>query len=218
MVILLVFSIALLLFQYKPVQTWAAKKAASYLSGKLNTKVDIKSLYIQPFTSVVLEGFYVLDKQNDTLISAPTLTIDLNGFSLFSSIKKRAIDFKLIQLDNGSVYLKKQKDSSTNVKFLIDYFKSTDTTKTVSRPWQMVFEKIAVNNFHFRYKNKLKDTVIKGVNFDDLDVRNFSAVIKNIDLKNHLFKGDISNMTLHEKSGLFLKKFDALTTIDSNQI
>ncbi len=218
MAILLLFSITLLLFQYKPVQTWAAKKAAGYLSEKLNTKVDIKSLYIQPFTSVVLDGFYVLDRQQDTLISAPTLTVDLSGFSIFSSIKKRAIDFKLIQLDNGSVYLKKQKDSSTNVKFIIDYFKSNDTTKTVGKPWQLAFQKIAINNFHFRYKNKLKDTLIKGVNFDDLDVRNFSAVIKNMDLKNHIFKGDITNMTLHEKSGLYLKKFDALATVDTNQI
>ena len=113
-------------------QTWAAQKAAGYLSKKLDTKVAIKSLYIKPFSSVVLEGFYVLDKQKDTLISTPKLTINLNGFSLFSSISNKVIDFKLIQLDNGSVYLKKQKDSTSNVKFILDYFKSKDTTKTVS--------------------------------------------------------------------------------------
>jgi hypothetical protein len=207
-----------LLFQYKPVQTWAAKKAAGYLSGKLKTKIDIKSLYIQPFASVVLEGFYVLDKQNDTLLSTPKLTVDLNGFTLYRSIKNRVIDFKLIQLDNGSAYLKKQKDSTSNVKFIIDYFSSPDTTKTVSRPWKVDFEKVAINNFHFRYKNKLVDTFMKQVNFEDIDVKNFSAVIKNMDLVHHLFKGNISNLTLHEKSGFYLKKFDALATVDSNQI
>ncbi|HEY8783097.1 MAG TPA: translocation/assembly module TamB domain-containing protein [Mucilaginibacter sp.] len=218
LVILLVISILLLLFQYKPVQTWAAKKAAGYLSAKLKTKVDIKSLYIEPFTSVVLEGFYVLDRQKDTLISTPKLTVDLNGFSLFSSIKNRVIDCKLIQLDNGSFYLQKQKDSSTNLKFIIDYFKSPDTTKTVGKPWKIDLEKVAINNFHFRYKNKLIDTFIKGVNFNDLDVKNFSAVIKNIDLAHHLFKGGISNLTLRDKSGFYLKKFDVNATIDSNQI
>ena len=160
MVILLVISILLLLFQYKPVQTWAAKKAAGYLSEKLKTKVEIKSLYIQPFTSVVLEGLYVLDKQKDTLISTPKLTVDLNGFSLYSSIKNRVIDFKLIQLDNGSVYLKKQKDGTSNLQFIIDYFSgSPDTSKTPSKPWKTIFEKVAINNFHFRYKNKLVDTL-----------------------------------------------------------
>jgi len=216
----LVISITLLLFQYKPVQTWAAKKAAGYLSEKLHTKVDIKSLYIQPFSSIVLEGFYVLDKQRDTLISTPKLTIDLNGFSLFHSIKKRTIDFKLIQLDNGSVYLKKEKNGKTNVDFIVDYFSSPPSTtpSKPGKPWKTVFEKIAINNFHFRYKNKMIDTLIKGINFDDLDVKNFSTVVTNMDLKNHLFAGNVTNLTLREKSGFYLKKFDAKATIDTNQI
>jgi len=218
LVILLVISILLLLFQYKPVQTWAAKKAAGYLSDKLKTKVYIKSLYIVPFSSVVLDSLYVLDKQKDTLLSAPKLSVDLNGFSLYSGIKKRAIDFKLIQLDNGSVYLKKQKDNSSNLKFIIDYFSSTDTTKTASKPWKLDFEKIVIRNLHFRYKNKMVETLIKGVNFDDADIRNFSAVIKNMDLVHHLFKGNISNLTLREKSGFYLKRFDADATVDTNQI
>ena len=218
--ILLVFSILLLLFQYKPVQTWAAKKATAYLSEKLNTKIDIKGLYIKPFTSIVLDSLYVLDKQKDTLLSTPELTIDLNSFSLFSSIRNKTIDFKLIQLDNGSAYLKKQKDSTSNLDFIINYFSSPDTAKikTPSKPWKVIFEKVALNNFHFRYKNKLVDTVIKGVNFDDIDVTKFSAVIKNMDLVNHLFKGDVTNLTLREKSGFYLKKFNAMATVDSNQI
>jgi len=217
LVILLIFSILLLVFQYKPVQTWAAKKAAAYLSEQLGTTVNIQSLYIQPFSSVELEGFYVLDKQKDTLLSTPKLEVDLSGFSLFSSIKKRKIDFKLIQLDNGSAYLKKQKDSLTNLQFIIDKLSGPpDTTK--GKPWQVVFEKIAINNFHFRFKNMLVDTAIKGINFDDIDVRKFSVVVKNMDLEHHLFKGNVTNLTLREKSGFYLKKFNADATVDTNQI
>jgi hypothetical protein len=217
LVILLIFSILLLVFQYKPVQTWAAKKAAGYLSEKLKTEVNIQSLYIQPFSSVVLEGFYVLDKQKDTLLSTPKLEVNLSSFSLFSSIRNRVIDFKLIQLDNGSAYLKKQKDSTSNLQFIINALSGPpDTTK--SKPWHVVFEKIAINNFHFRFKNMLVDTLIKGINFDDLDVKHFSAVVKNMDLVNHLFKGNVTNLTLREKSGFYLKKFNADATIDSNQI
>ena len=188
LVILLIFSILLLVLQYKPVQTWAAKKAAAYLSEKLKTEVGIKSLYVQPFSSVMLEGLYVLDKQKDTLLSTPKLEIDLNDFSLFSSIKNKIIDFKMIQIDNGSAYLKKQKDSLSNLQFIIDAFSGPkDTVK--SKPWHVEFEKIALNNFHFRFKNMLVDTVIKGINFDDLDVKQLSLVVKDMDLTNHLFPG-----------------------------
>ena len=91
----MILSILLLIFQYKPVQTWAAKKATAYLSEQLHTTVSIKSLYLQPFTSVVLEDFYVLDKTKDTLLNTPKLTVDINGFSLFNSIGKRTLDLSL---------------------------------------------------------------------------------------------------------------------------
>jgi hypothetical protein len=212
-------SIVLLLFEYKPVQTWAAKKATDYLSEKLQTKVSIKSLYIKPFSTVVLEDFYVLDKQKDTLINTPKLTVDISGFSLLTSINDRHLDLSLIQLDNGSVYLKKLKDSTSNLKFLTDFFSSPDTIKTKSKPWTVDFEKIAINNLHFKYKNFLVDTVIKQVNFDDLDVEHFTTLISNLDIAHHLFKGEISKLTLFEKkSGFHLKNLSGTATVDTNQI
>ncbi|MEO6850195.1 MAG: translocation/assembly module TamB, partial [Mucilaginibacter sp.] len=212
-------SILLLLFQYKPVQTWAAKKATVYLSEKLHTKVDIKSIYLKPFSSVVLEDFYVLDKKQDTLISTPKLTVDINGFSLFSSIKQRTLDLSLVQLDNGSAYLKKQKDSSSNLKFILDYFSSPpDTGKKPSKPWKVTFEKVVINNFHFRYKNQLIDTVMPQVNFDDIDLTRFSTVMQDLDFAHHLFKANISKLTLHDKSGFYLKNLVGAATVDTNQI
>ncbi len=207
-----------MLFQYKPVQTWAAKKATAYLSKELHTTVNIKSLYIKPFSSVVLEGLYILDKQQDTLLNTPKLAVELSGFSIFNSIKQKKINFASIQLDNGTFYLKKLKDSTTNLKFVLDYFNSGDTTKTKSKPWTLTFEKIAVNNFHFKYKNSLRNELVKGVNFNDIDVRNFSTVIRNMDLQNHLFKARVGGLTLKEKSGFFVKNFNSNATIDTNQI
>ncbi len=219
MFLLLTVSILLLLFQYKPVQTWAAKKVTAYLSKKLGTEVNVKSLYIKPFSSVVLEDFYVLDKQRDTLVHTPKLTVELNGFSVFTSISERKIDFKLIQLDNGSVYLKNYKGNVTNLQFVIDSLKSKDTTKTVpGKPWTTIFERSVVNNFHFRYKDLTKHNVVNGINFEDLDVYNLSVAVNNMDLKNHTFMGDVQHLTLKEKGGFYLKNYTALTTIDTNRI
>jgi hypothetical protein len=217
--LLLAASILLLLFQYKPVQTWAAKKVTAYLSKKLGTEVNIKSLYIKPFTSVVLEDFYVLDKQRDTLVRAPKLTVELNGFSLFSSISDRKIDFSLIQLDNGSIYLKNYVNRVTNLQFVLDSLKSKDTTKTTpGKPWTLKFEKSVINNFHFRFKDLKKHEKVNGINFDDLDVHNFSVVVNNMDLYHHLFMGDVQHLTLKEKGGFYLKDYTAVTIIDSNRI
>ncbi len=220
LVVFLTLSILLLIFQYKPVQTWAAKKGAAYLSKKLHTKVTIGSLYFEPFTSIVLEKLCILDPQKDTLVNLSKLTVDINGFSLLSSIKKRTVDLSLIKLDNSSVYLKKYKDSTSNVKFIEDFFSSPDTSKKKStgKPWSVIFGKIAVNNLRFRYKNYLVDSLEKGVNFDDVDVKNLSTVIDSMDVVHHLFKGYVHNLTLHEKSGAIIKNLTADATVDTNLI
>ncbi|QJD94747.1 translocation/assembly module TamB [Mucilaginibacter robiniae] len=213
-------SLVLVLFQYKPVQTWAARRATHYLAKELHTTVSIKGLYIKPFSSVVLEDLLVLDRQKDTLLRTPLLTVQLSGFSIFNSLKARKIDFKSIQLDNGSFYLKKLKDSTTNLQFIINYFnKPADTTKKVSKPWTINFERIGLNGFHFRYKNQLTHVAAPNqVNFNDVDVRNFSTVVTQIDLKNHLFKGHVQNLTLQEKSGFYVENLTVNAKIDTNEI
>ncbi len=211
---LIVFS-----FQFKSVQTWAAKKAARYLSNELHTTVWIKSLYLKPFSSIVLEDLYVLDQQKDTLLRTPLLDVQLSGFSVLNSLSARKIDFKNITLNNGSFYLKKLKNKNTNLNFILDYFNSGPTSpKNKSKPWTINFEQIALNNFHFRYKNQLVDTSINGVNFDDVDLSRLNIAANGLDLKNHLFKAAIKNLSFREKSGFLLQKLASVVTIDSNRI
>jgi len=211
---LIVFS-----FQFKSVQTWAAKKAARYLSNELHTTVSIKSLYLKPFSSIVLEDLYVLDQQKDTLLRTPLLNVQLSGFSVLNSLSARKIDFKNITLNNGSFYLKKLKNKNTNLKFILDYFNSGPASpKNKSKPWTINFEQIALNNFHFRYKNQLVDTSINGVNFDDVDLSRLNIAANGLDLKNHLFKAAIKNLSFREKSGFLLQKLASVVTIDSNRI
>jgi hypothetical protein len=218
-VLILIIGGTLLALRFKPVQTWAAKKATHYLSKELGTTVSIKSLYIKPFSGVELEGFYVLDRQKDTILSTPKLTVELANFRIFSSIKNKVLDFKIIQLDNGSFYLKKLADSSSNLSFIINHFKSKDTVKVKGQPWTIDFEKLVINNFHFRYKNYLsKEESGQQVNFNDVDVRNLSTTLTDIDLKKHLFKANIHDLTLREKSGLNIKHFVANAVVDTNQI
>ena len=112
--------LAVLIFslQFKPVQTYVAQKAANYLSKELNTTVKVGGLYVRPFKSVVLEELLVLDLQKDTLAHFPKFLVNLNRFSL----KERILDINTVQLNNGTFFLKTQKDGNTNLDFIVDYF------------------------------------------------------------------------------------------------
>ncbi len=204
--------------QFKQVQTWAAKKAANYLSSALKTKVVINSLYLKPFKSLVIEGLYIQDLDKDTLINTPKLIVDISYFAPFS---KRKITLNSIEVENGKFYLKKYKDSTTNLSFVIDYFNqgpTSDTTKK-RKPFEVLINNVVVRNVDFKYKNFLfRDTLIKSINYNDVDIKNLSTSLKELDFKNHLFKAQVNQLNFKEKCGFILTNLTGLVTVDTNRI
>lgn len=204
--------------QFKPVQTWLAKKAANYLSSELETRVEIKSLYLKPFKSLVLEGFLIEDLEKDTLLQAPLLSVDIR---YFAPISERKIDIDFISLKNGKLFFKEYKDSTTNLSFIINYFSSgsVDTLKKGGKPFDINFDKIKLENLDLKYINYYStDVYPSGVNYDNVHLKNFSTEISGLDTKTHLLKAQINNLTFKEKSGFYLKNLTALTVVDNNHI
>jgi hypothetical protein len=213
--VLLLFAVILFSLQFRPVQTYIAKKAAAYLSSELKTTISVTGIYIKPFKSIVIENLIVLDRQKDTLLSTPKFLIDINRISL----KKRIVDINTIQINSGAFYLKSYKDHSSNLDFIIDYFDSgAPSTKKKKKPYQISFNRVILNTFDFRYKNLRIDTVIKGVNFDDIHLTRFSGIFEKLNTSDHIFQADIKSLTFKEKSGFYLKNLTAFATIDTNSI
>ena len=189
--------------QYKPVQTYIAKKTAKYLSAELNTKVYVGGLHIKPFKSLVLDTLYVEDREKDTLLFSPKFAVDLN----FISLKLRKLSVNSVQIDNGKIYLKKYKDKTTNLDFIINYFDTNKKTpkKKTGKPFDFILNKIVLNNIAFKYRDLNNNKPVNGINFNDIYLNNFSSTILDLDTKNHLVSFRLKNMTFKEKSGFYLK-------------
>ncbi|WP_235969752.1 translocation/assembly module TamB domain-containing protein [Pedobacter planticolens] len=207
-------AIVIFSLQFKPVQTYVAKKAAAYLSKELKTTVSISGLYIKPFKSVILENLVVLDQQKDTLANFPKFLVDLNRLSL----KERILDVNTVQVNNGAFFLKEYKNGATNLDFIIDYFDSGPPPKVRKKKFQFLIDRIILNNVAFKYKNLKKDTVIKGVNFEDISLTKLNGIFEKLNTNGHIIQANIKNLTFKEKSGFYLKNLTAFTTIDTNAI
>ena len=183
--------------QYKPVQTYIAKKTAKYLSNELNTKVYVGGLHIKLFKSLVLDTLYVEDQEKDTLLFSPKFTVELN----FISLKQRTLSINSVQMDNGKIYLKKYKDNTTNLAFIINYFDTgkKSSKKKTGKAFDLILNKIVLSNIAFKYKNLNNIKAVNGINFNDIYLNNFSSTILDLDTKNHLFSFEVKNMTFKEK-------------------
>ncbi len=201
--------------QFKTVQTYFAKKAANYLSKELNTRVEVGSLDIKPFKSLVLDSLYIQDLEKDTLLFSPKFTLDLDYFSL----KERKITVRLMQMENGKFFIKKYKDQTTNLTFILNYFSSGKTTKKkISKPYDITLGKVVLNNIEFKYKNFNNTNPVKGINFNDIQLSGLSTTILDLDTKSYLLKAGVRNMTFREKSGFYIKNFTTDAAIDTNQM
>lgn len=200
----------ILALQLKSVQTFFAQKAAQYLSSELHTRIEIKSLYIIPFRSLVLEDLYVEDLKKDTLLYTPKLSVKINLLSL----KKRKISIGSVTLDHSQIYLKEFKDKTSNISFILNYFKNDTTSK--SEPIDVTLDKIILNDIAFKYKDFGDTTTTQGVNFADIALSKLSVTVSELDIKNHIAKAQLSNLTFRDKSGFYLKNLTSLATIDKN--
>ena len=212
---LLLISLLVFSLQFKSVQTFLAKKAATYLSKELGTRVELSSLYIKPFKSLVLDSLYVQDLEKDTLLFSPKFIVDLN----YLSLKERKMDVGLLQLENGKFFLKKNKDQSSNLTFILNYFSTGKTTKKKSsKPFKISLRKAVLSNITFKYRNFNNTKPVKGINFNDIQLSKLSTTIMNLDTKSYLLKAELRNLTFKEKSGFYLKNLSTEATIDTNQI
>ena len=80
--VLLLLTTAFIVAQSGRFQTWLAKKVAQQLSLAIGSKVDIRSIKIDFFDRVSLEGFYVEDLHKDTLLYVDALKANFNDVYL----------------------------------------------------------------------------------------------------------------------------------------
>ena len=138
-----------LLLRTPQVQTFVTGKITDQLSSQLQTKIRIDGVDIDFFKKVVLEGIYLEDQQQDTLLYADRLRADIGIFALFG--KKILLDE--ILLENAYVNLYTIDDSATlNFAFIPEAF-ATDTTQqdTTAAPWDFDLKNVVIQNARFNY-------------------------------------------------------------------
>lgn len=199
--------ICFLLIQWRETQVFLAKKGASFLSEKLHTKVEIGSIDIEFFKKLVLEDVYIEDLHKDTLLYAKKLKLDIDKIDF----EKHILTVSSIQLNNSKVALIKYKDDEDlNLQFILNLFKSSDTTNTDSSvAWNIQFKNVVLNDVDFKYQNQSSETVTKGMNYDNIHVQNINSTINDVKFVNDTIFALIENLSAQEHSGFNVQKLNS---------
>ena len=157
------------------VQNYIAHIAVNYLSKKLGTKVEIKSFSWNLFRDIDMRGFYMADRNGDTLIYAGTLNAEVAYWSFF----KREFKIKGIKLENAKIHLRNDTSGHLNLSALFADTKSVavDNTKLARDtavkvqplPLLIELESIRLSNTDFRFED-IKKHLLVSVQIPDCNI------------------------------------------------
>ncbi len=198
-------------FEY--VQTNLAKYATQRLSEDLNTTIHIGKLKITPISSVELLDFYVLDRENDTVIKTKSLSILAKNIDL----EKNKIKINHITLEEADIQLiKREGQKGFSFQFILDHFDSDKEKDDDSKDFLITANKIELKNSRFRFKDYRSKAEYYGMDYTDLDANPINLTFSNFKNLGSNIKVDIHHLSAVEKSKFNLKNLTGKVEIDSN--
>ncbi|MES1215880.1 MAG: translocation/assembly module TamB domain-containing protein, partial [Bacteroidota bacterium] len=120
--------LVVILIQTAPIQNVIRKKAVAWLEHKLNTKVEVGSIYAALPNKIVLKNIYIEDRQKDTLLAGGYVKANIN---LLRLIFRGDIKFQKVELEKITVKAYRQlPDTLFNYQFVLNAFTDTSAVAT----------------------------------------------------------------------------------------
>jgi translocation and assembly module TamB len=169
--------------QIPGVQNFAAQKGASYLSGMLDTRVEIGRFKTDWRNAIVLEDVYLEDQQQDTLWYSQRLGVDIKIWSLL----RGELNISQIDLRQATLNLHIRPDSSSNFDFLAEAF-ATDTAAAqpadTTGAMKIDLGRINLEQVYVNFNDEA------GGNHIRARVGQFTTTMDKLDLENEIYRLD----------------------------
>ena len=188
---LLLSILVLLLLIILSLQTrWAKNlirdKVQTYIQHKTNTTFEIGQIDFSFPNWIEIDGLFMLDRANDTLVWGKQVKIDVDMLALIQSkyvINKVVVDQFYVNLYN------KEADSTYNYQFILDAFKSKEAaieTKDTTQVLNLTVKDVDITHTQFKQKDYYLG------NFMDVNLQKFHLNVDSINVKDlHLDINDL---------------------------
>ena len=208
------FALAYPLLLMPSVQDRLRQEGEKALSEFLNTRVDIGSVSISPFNEVELKDVLVNDQGGDSLLTIGKLGA---GISLKDLILNRRIVItygEIIGL-NGHI-TRLDKDSPTNMQFVIDAFKPKQDQP--AKPFDVQVKTVVVRQSSLTYDVLSEPHKPGRFDVNHLAVSDLCADLTLPQLKNNDFDIRVKRLSFEEGSGLSLKRLSTNVHVTDNAL
>ena len=195
------YLILFLLTNMTAVQEYMGRKAASYLSQKLGTKVSIESMSIGLLNHVTLDGVHIKDQQGRDMLYGGRLSARMEILPMLEG----QIALAKVQVFNTHARLyQRTPDDPMNCQFIIDALASKDTTDTA--PLDLRINSLIVRHTSVSYDCLDAQETPRKLNPRHLWLKDISAHILLKALTDDSLNVNVKRLSFKEQSGLQLNR------------
>ncbi len=174
------------------------------MSNFLQTEVSIERVDFGWMNRITLDGVYIKDQHDETLLRAKRMAVKINLLELASN----KVDISTAQLFGARANLyKEHPDSAPNYQFFLDAFASKDSTS--EKKTDVRIRSLFLRNMNISYNLRYKEKTPGRFNPSHLHLSNMNANIRlkaltndsiNLSVKRMRFREETSGMELGELS------------------
>ena len=179
---LLLVVVVVVFLQFPSGQDFVARRAESYLRGKLGTEVRIGRFRTDFRHALNFDGVYLEDQKQDTLLSVGHLGADLDLWALAS----KQINVSNVELNDGRMRLTRtEPDSANNYDFILAAFTDPTAPKdTTASGLKYDIGKARLTNIYFTQADQVTGSDIRA------RIGEFTARMDEVDVDNSIYKVD----------------------------
>ncbi|MDP4282362.1 MAG: translocation/assembly module TamB domain-containing protein, partial [Bacteroidota bacterium] len=202
------------IFREPKVQTLMARATSAYFSKELKTQVDIRGFYFSLAHGLTMEGMAIKDRNQAYLFRADKLSVVPGRFSY----RKHILIIRRVYIENGEFQLLTHKgDSTLNIKFILDYFISKDTTRKATtlpgKPWHFSVKSVELSDTRFHFENENTPRQSIGMDYSNIDANHINLLLTDLKPNADTIYVTIKRFSAVERSGFAVKSMSGIFQI-----
>ncbi|MBR5877246.1 MAG: hypothetical protein IKZ11_01630, partial [Alistipes sp.] len=200
-----------LVVELPSVQNYIIDRATEFASKKLETKVSIDRVKLGLLGSVRVDGFYVEDYQQDTLLYIGKLRVylsrvpDQTGLALRNGV-----------VSNGYLNIRETPEGVMNIKQVVERLSNKEREK--KSEFVLKVEDVRIDDFSLLIEQQEHRNPSYGIDYKDMHLEHMSAFVDNFSMEGGQISGYVRNFSTIEHSGFMVQNFTGRFMVDKGLV
>lgn len=185
-----------LVLNIEAVQNVIIKHASEYASEFLGTRVEIDRIDLDLFSRVRVEGFYVEDYEQDTMIYVKRATASISSLNIVQD----GLRISTAEVEGAKLYLQELANGEINIRPIVRNLQNPNGQSN----FRLFIDDIEARDAEFRFERLVHRNPEYGIDYYDMQVTDIKATVRDFSVVKGCVECEVASLSGRERSGFVI--------------